>query len=194
MKVRKIYKIGFFVLLLAIFIAVIGIASYVISFSKGVKLPQKKDCIVIFGASVIPGGKASPALFDRTKTAFNLYKKNLATCIILSGSQSSYGAHEVDVMRRLLLKWGMPIDKLEFDFDAKNTLATLKNLNKQKSYIFVSNDFHLARINLFAKYLGIKDYSLYPSEYTLGYPKQNWFWYIREMLAIIYYIPKLFMQ
>ncbi len=151
------------------------------------------DCIVVFGAAVWPGDfgpVASHALKDRTLGAVELYKKGLANCIVLSGAESVYGAHEVDIMTDILLENDIPLDIVELDREGVNTLATIENLDKNRSYIFVSNDFHLARINLLAKRTGLSenDFSLYPAKYiTAGRYQREWYFTLREVVAIWYY-------
>ncbi len=152
-----------------------------------VQATEPKDCVVVFGASVAPGAKPSRALYDRTKSAAEIYKSTLTKCVVLSGAPSVYGAHEVDVMREIMLKEGVEIGDLIFDFDALNTKQTIKNLDKSKSYILVSNDFHLARINMLANRAGLQDFSLHASTYNKGRPQNELYWVVREMVAVIYY-------
>jgi len=155
------------------------------------------DCVVVFGAAVWPGyfgPVASDALADRTLAAAELYKKDLTKdCIILSGADSVYGAHEVDVMTDLLLAEGVPERIIELDREGVNTLATIENLRKDRSYILVSNDFHLARIGLLAQRAGLQagpegGFTLHAAEYISGgrYSKEYYF-ISREAVALWYY-------
>ena len=158
------------------------------------------DCIVVFGAAVWPGyygPVASHALADRTVSAVSLYKQGLARCVVLSGADSIYGAHEVDIMTDIMLKEGVPEGAIELDREGVNTLATISNLDKSRSYILVSNDFHLARIGLLAQRegLGREGFTLHKAQYGAGsgldgsaarYSREPFFIF-REMGALWYY-------
>jgi len=145
------------------------------------------DCAVVFGASVLPHGKPSNALIDRVSSAVVLYKAHRVSCIVLSGAPSAYDAHEVDVMRDIALSGGVPLDDLYFDHKGFNTRQTILNLDKEKTYIMVSNDFHLARIALFARQAQLKDWGLYASAYKVGRYHSQIFLVFRETLALLYY-------
>lgn len=147
----------------------------------------KKDCAVVFGAAVWGVDTPSHALRDRTMSAVELHNNNYVSCIVLSGGESTFGAHEVAVMQQIVLDNSVPNDALLLDHDGYNTRATIANLDPSFSYIIVSNDFHLARINLFAKRFDLKDYSLHASEYLSGRYKKEPRFFLREMIAIPYY-------
>jgi len=146
-----------------------------------------KDCAVVFGAAVWGVDTPSHALYDRTMSAVELYHDNIIECIVLSGGASTYGAHEVAVMQQVVLDNDVPNDTLLLDHDGYNTRATVKNLDPTLSYVLVSNDFHLARINLFAKRFDLPDYSLHSSTYLNGRYKKEPQFFFREMIAIPYY-------
>lgn len=176
-------------LLWSIFIAAFIIASIAIMilFYYNDQALDEKDCAVIFGAAVWGVDTPSHALQDRTMSAAELYHNGLINCIVLSGGESTYGAHEVAVMQATLLEDGIPNDIFILDHDGYNTRATVRNLDPDLSYILVSNDFHLARINLFAKRFSLPDYSLHASEYLNGRYKKEPQFFFREMIAIPYY-------
>ncbi len=150
----------------------------------------ERDCAVVFGAAVWPGYYGpvpSDALTDRTLASAELYKKGLVDCIILSGADSIYGAHEVDIMTDLLLDAQVPIDIIKLDRYGLDTRSTIENLDKGKSYILISNDFHLARIDFFAQYLGL-EFDTHSAEYRSGgrYTREHHF-VAREVVAFWYY-------
>ncbi len=185
-KVVRIFTAGVAAFLAVLIFAAALLMSHITSFYDETAT-SKKDCIVVFGAAVAPGAKPSRALYDRTMSAAELYESRLSDCVILSGAPSVYGAHEVDVMRDIMIANGARLADINFDFDGTNTIQTINNLDKDRSYVFVSNDFHLARINLLAKRAGIKDFSLHASHYNKGRPKKETYWLLREMVAVIYY-------
>ena len=154
---------------------------------------SQADCAVVFGAAVWPGyygPVASDALADRTLSAASLYDRGLVDCIILSGADSIYGAHEVDIMTDLLIERDVEVEDLVLDRDGVNTLSTIQHLGTDRSYILVSNDFHLARIGLLAKRANLDEhgFTLHAAEYSSGgrYAKEPYF-VAREGVALVYY-------
>ncbi len=194
-KVIRVLRVGVVSLVLLVLLTLMYIFSF---YSHTATKPA--DCIVVFGAAVWPGyygPVASHALADRTVSAASLYKQGLANCIVLSGADSIYGAHEVDIMTDILLKEGVPESAIELDREGANTLATIEHLDKSRSYILVSNDFHLARIGLLAQRegLGREGFTLHKAEYGAGsgldgsaarYSREPFF-ILREMGALWYY-------
>lgn len=163
-----------------------GTLMYVYSFS-GTTFDGEADCAVVFGAAVWPGGLPSNALSDRTRSAIALYNGGNVACIVLSGAPSAYGAHEVDVMHTIVRGEGIPDEDIRLDYDGFNTLQTIQNLKSGTSYVFVSNDFHLARIQLLAKQLGVEEYALYASIYQSGRYASELRLAAREVGAFWYY-------
>ncbi len=182
---KRFIKIFIYLFISIILILVIDISYIVYHYND--TATNHADCAVIFGAAVWKDDIPSHALYDRTMEAGKLYKNNLVSCIIMSGGPSKYGAHEVDVMQKILLQEHIPKEVLVKDLNGLNTLATLNSLEKSKSYILVSNDFHLARINVLAKRLGLKKISTDKAFYYHGrYVKEPYF-VLREIVGIIYY-------
>lgn len=188
MWVRKIlFWCGAAVFVVGVF--VVGTISYIYTTANNFAsaVSSKADCAVVFGAAVYPGGVASGALYERTYTAVQLYKNGSVTCLVLSGADSAYNAHEVDVMRDIALANEVPPEVLEFDHDGQNTRTTLMHLNPERSYVLVSNDFHLPRINLLAQKVGLKKYTLMPSVYLNGRYTRETSFVFREAVALWYY-------
>lgn len=165
----------------------LGTIAYVQSFSAPLPKTFHADCAVVFGAAVYPGGRASPALRERTETAVDLFNTGVVDCLVLSGADSAYSAHEVDVMRDVALARGVPLEHMEFHHEGINTRATIEHLSADRSYALVSNDFHLARINVLAQQAGLEQYVLVPSIYSEGRYTREWLFVFREALALWYY-------
>ena len=150
----------------------------------------KKDCAVVFGAAVWKDDIPSHALFDRTISAINLYKNNNVECLIFSGGNSRYGSHESDVMEKIAINEGVLAKDIFIDYEGNNTLRTLYNIKERfpsNSFVFVSNDFHLARINLIARKLKITEFSLHAAKYNNGRYIKNSYFFWREFLGVLYY-------
>jgi uncharacterized SAM-binding protein YcdF (DUF218 family) len=105
--------------------------------------------IVVFGARAYPDGSPSQALADRMVHGVRLYHQKVAPTLILSGAPD-----EVPTMKRLALKWRVPEEAIVCDPEGVNSYATLANL-KVRSVVAVSHYYHLARIKLTARRMGI---------------------------------------
>ncbi len=185
-KVQSPIKIIFGVILLfcALF-ALTGIYITLYSYGSGDK---RSDCAVVFGSALNTDATPSQALRDRVKTGYELYSSGFVKCIIVTGADSEYGKHEADVMKEMLMELSVPKEDIVTDYGGKNTCSSLRNLSKDKNYVFVSNDFHLARINLLAKKMGLKNYSLLPSKYYEGVYVKTPYFFSREIIAFWYYM------
>lgn len=172
---------------------VFAVSAGLVAYFWNATTTEEKDCAVVFGAAVWRDNIPSHALFDRTKTAIALYKNNQVECIVLSGGPSRYGEHETEVMRQLAHEYyGVDVEDLVLDHNGINTLATIRNLDKSRSYIFVSNDFHLARITLMAHMNGIADFALMRATYHEGSYARLPRFVAHEIVGIVYYVTGLY--
>lgn len=145
------------------------------------------DCGVIFGAAVWKDDQPSHALYDRTMAGIALVKNQQVDCLVLSGGPSTYGAHEVTVMQNLLAKNKVNEIQIITDYDGINTLQTIRNLDPSRSYVMISNDFHLARIRLLAWREGLNYFTVHAAAYDQGrYHKESYF-VLREIAGLAYY-------
>ena len=189
--VKSLYKKTIWLVIMSIVVFLLTLL-HIFSFYSH-KTLETRGCAVVFGAAVWPthfGPVASHALSDRTLTAASLYKSGLVDCIVLSGADSIYGAHEVDIMTDLLIDADIPENIIELDRIGLDTRATIEHLDKSRSYVLISNDFHLARIGLFAQRRGLNDtgFSLHSASYISGgrYTKEPYFVF-RDAVAFWYY-------
>jgi len=160
---------------------------YIVSFTSQEGTKQF-DCAVVFGAAVWPGGNPSHALADRTYAAIEAYENNQVHCLVFSGADSAYGKHEVDVMLDIVYEENVALEDIELDYEGVNTKRTIENLQKGRSYLLVSNDFHLARISLLARQIGLEDFAVHRSVYRLGRYSREPFFVMREVVAFWYYV------
>lgn len=149
-----------------------------------------KDCAVVFGAAVWRDDIPSHALFDRTMSGINLYRDKHVKCLIFSGGKSKYGSHEVDVMKKTALKFSIPESDIFLDYEGNSTIETVRNMRQnfaEKSLVFVSNDFHLARIKLLANRLGINDFAIHSAKYNKGRYFKDYYFFFREIVGVAFY-------
>jgi uncharacterized SAM-binding protein YcdF (DUF218 family) len=151
---------------------------------------QKADAIIVMGAAI-----NTPALQNRTLEALKLYEQEMAPVMVLSGGRiNEKYISEATNMQRILQKNTNKTLNVILDENASNTYENIKNardkLPKAESVIVVSDKFHLARSVIMAKSLGFK--KVYYSAPDSGYFKfkELSFYYIREMAAMVSYVPK----
>ncbi len=159
----------------------------------------KAECAVVFGAALREDGTASQVLHDRVMAGVDLFQQGQVDCLVLSGGESEFGPHEVEVMSEIV---GQIVNNSEqqttnnkqqeerviLDFEGANTLATLQNLPANvESFVFVSSGFHLARIGMLAEKLGVEDFYLHPAAQPHGRYQNECYFSLREIVAVIFY-------
>ncbi len=142
-------------------------------------------CAVVFGAAVWKDDVPSHALNDRLQSAIKLYKEERVNCLIMTGGESTFGSHEVDVMTKVAVDAGIPTESISQDYLGENTLISVSNIDKEKPVVLVSNDFHLARIGLLAYQNGIKNYHLHKADYLKGEYRDDDYYYFREVAGVL---------
>lgn len=151
---------------------------------------SKSDAVIILGAAI-----NTPALYNRTLTGLKYYKEGKADALMLSGGRiSEEDISEAGYMRKVIRENIRPMPPVLLDDESHNTYENLQNskakLGEKKSVIIVSDEFHLARAVILAKRLGFSRVSWdapEPSYYTKGELGR---YYFREMVAMIWYLPK----
>ncbi|MBC7822145.1 MAG: YdcF family protein [Planctomycetaceae bacterium] len=119
------------------------------------------DVAVVLGARVFPDGRLSLALSDRLDTAAELFREGRVRFVLVSGATGVEGVNEAGAMRGYLLDAGLPEDRILFDPEGVNTLATARNsrrlMGEQRltSALIVSHYFHLARCKLLFEEQGL---------------------------------------
>jgi uncharacterized SAM-binding protein YcdF (DUF218 family) len=205
---KKLWKIIKWVLYVVVGVLLIDLA-VVVFFSVYRPPLQKADAIVVLGAAI-----NTPALYNRTMEGLKLFNKGYAGELVLSGGVDYTGSisEAVYMQNAIVAKWEnqttnphpIPLpegegDKTELptmilDENSHSTYENLQNtktkIGSDKSIIIVSDGFHLARAVLVAKRLGFKSVlwdSPSPSYYR---PTELAYYYMREVLAMIDYLPK----
>ncbi len=155
------------------------------------------DAAVVFGARVHEDGEASGALLDRTVTACELYRAGLVRKLVLSGGQGpDEPVSEPSVMRQIALDQGLPAEALIVDDGGGNTRATIHNLDAiarkhgLSTFLMVSHDYHLSRIQLMCRRSGFDVFTV-PARETVPWPGKPlavlregaaWLWYyVRDL-------------
>lgn len=83
------------------------------------------DCILVLGASVLPGGEPSPILRDRLDEGAQLYFAGVAPKIIVSGDNGDDSYNEVAAMKAYLVSQGVPSADVFCDHYGFNTYDSM---------------------------------------------------------------------
>ncbi len=185
-KIWKIYKytaIAAFSLLLLDLMGVMFFSLYRPSI-------KPVNAVVVLGAAI-----NTPALYNRSLEGLKIYEQGKAKVMVLSGGRiSNKDISEAGYMQKVILantKQPVPLILEEGSHTTYENLANTKQLlGSGKGIVVVSDEYHLARGVLMALREGF--YPVYWSSPKPAYYKQSElaFYYIREMAAILAYIPK----
>lgn len=186
-RFKKIFKISLFILG-AIFMVD---ALLVLGFAYAPANVNKADAVVVLGAAI-----KTKRIYYRALEGNRLYQEGSAPLIVLSGGYGEgRNISEAEYMQNVILA-NFPTSTAPIILES-NSHSTYENLINVKakvanlnSIIIVSDNYHLARSVLLAKALGYKKvYWSHPPEGH--YSKSETAYYLlREMAAMISYIPK----
>ena len=122
------------------------------------------DAIVVLGAAQY-NGCPSPILKARLDEALAAYNEGVAPVIVVTGGrQSGDQFTEAEASRDYLVHHGVPENNILLEIKAHNSWQSMQgaaNLLKDrglKRVLLVSDGFHLFRVKLMAKDLGLKPY------------------------------------
>lgn len=185
-KISKILKwlIRVFIILLILDV------SLVVGFALSSSHYKKADAIIVMGAAI-----NSPALYNRSLKGLELYEADYAPLVVLSGGRiSDKDISEATYMQRTMQSKAKKPLNLILDEKASNTFENIKNakdkLSNAKSIIIVTDKFHLARSVIMAKALGFEDVYWHAPKGEYYPQKELMYYYFREFVAILSYLPK----
>lgn len=148
------------------FLAAAAVTGWLLSFTAVLLWSKREDSrpsdvLVVLGAAQYDG-KPSPVLRARLDHAFGLWKKGLAPKVILTGGQGRGDTtSEAAVGRNYLSRLGVPADALMQEDEGRSSeesmaaVAELMRSQGLKSATFVSDPFHMLRVELLACRHGI---------------------------------------
>lgn len=114
---------------------------------------------ILLGATVGPGGAATPTLRRRAEKAAALYHAGTVSRIVASGGVGRFPPAEAEVARDLLLGLGVPPEAVIIEDRSHNTLENIafsKDLLPPGTpVVIVSDAWHLPRARLVARRLGL---------------------------------------
>lgn len=124
------------------------------------------DCILILGAGVREGGKATPMLEDRLVQGIELYNKGSSDRLLMSGDHGRKGYDEVNVMKQFAMDMGIASEHIFMDhagFSTYESLYRAGEIFKAGKIVIVTQEYHLYRALYIAGKLGLEAYGV-PSD------------------------------
>lgn len=116
------------------------------------------DCILVLGAGVKDDGSPSDMLYDRVKTACDLYAAGGGTPLLMSGDHTG-DYNEVGVMKALAVELGVPTEDIFLDHEGYSTYESLyraRYVFGAKKIVIITQEYHLHRALYIARELGME--------------------------------------
>jgi len=186
---KKIIKIIKWFVLAALAVLILDLA-IVLAFANWQPVLKKADAIVVLGAAI-----NSPALQNRSLKALELYEAGMAPLLVLSGGRiSDQDISEATYMERVIQKNTAKPLNLILEENSHTTFENLENskarLPNVESIIIVTDKYHIARAVLTAKRAGFGTVNWSASEPYYHQIGDEIYYYLREVLAMLAYVPK----
>lgn len=189
---KKLY-LSFSIILILLSICYLSIAVLVKKTGE-VNTPEQAELVLVLGARAYVNNELNPCLVSRVKKAVNLYKKNYASKLLMSGGVDKEDKiNEAKTMRDLAIKLGVPKQDILIESQSTSTYENLlysKRILKKhniNNIIIVTEPFHSLRASLVAKKQGINAISS-PTQTSVcakkGYLSR---FFLKEPLAIMIY-------
>lgn len=179
------------VLVIAIGVVFVVDAGFLLFMANWQPEVGKSDAVIVLGAAI-----NTPALINRTLVGLNIYQSGKADKMILSGGKiAASDISEAAFMEKVIIRnTADPINYVIED-QSRTTYENIKYSkaklgDDQKSITIVSDKFHIARAFLLAKRAGFKTvYWKSPNPEYFSREDLDYY-YLREFVALIDYIPK----
>jgi SanA protein len=129
------------------------------TFDNLAEVPYNKVALVLGTSKYLVGGGHNPYFMNRINAATELYNNGKVDYILVSGDNATVQYNEPRLMRRALIKAGIPASAIYMDFAGFRTLDSVVRAREvfgQASYTVVSQKFHNERAIFIAHRFGIK--------------------------------------
>ncbi len=195
-KKKLLLALGVSVFLLSCVLALIVYAQVVIykyndHIITNIDELQQDNYTVVFGGGMISPGVQSLHQKERVETGVTLYKKGIASHLLMSGDDGTYKVNEVPFMKAQAVYSGVPVYEISVDGKGFRTIETCKRLateQKQKKVIAISQQYHLTRIAYLCDFYNVEVIGV-PAELVL---KQEKVVSIREIFARVKAVLEVF--
>ena len=142
------------------------------------------EVALVLGASAYTDGTPTPTLADRLSAGAALYRDGRVGRVIVSGKAGHGFVDQVEVMRRELVRLGVP-DRVIFTdragFDTWDSMVRARKVYEVRSAIVVTQGWHMPRALWLAKRAGLQAHGLVADRSTT--PRQRRGWGLREIFA-----------
>jgi uncharacterized SAM-binding protein YcdF (DUF218 family) len=126
---------------------------------------RRSDTIVVLGAAQYDG-RPSPVLKARLDHAISLYERGVAPMLIMTGGRAPGDTvSEAVVGRRYAIRAGVPPAAILTENSGMTTLESMRAVSRlmrsheMQTAVLVSDPFHMLRLKLLARRMGIRGYT-----------------------------------
>lgn len=151
-----------------------------------------RSLIVVFGAAVWPGGRASPTLERRTRYALAAAIADTHASLFLSGGVGLHPPSEACVMASLIGN-ALPNGRLQLDEHSRDTLQTVRaaaafaRADGFDRVVACTDRYHLPRVVMLFRLHGIRAAPLrFDPADLAALPRYRWRMALREVAALPY--------
>jgi SanA protein len=142
------------------------------------------EAALVLGASAYTDGTPTPTLADRLSAGAALYRDGRVDRVLVSGKRGHGFVDQVEVMRRELVRLGVP-DRVIFTdragFDTWDSMVRARKVYEVRSAIVVTQGWHMPRALWLAKRAGMEAHGLVADRSTTGRQRRGWG--LREVFA-----------
>ena len=160
---RRAFRLLLVAIVVAVAVWVASLVSVVLWARRDTARPAA--AIVVLGAAQYVG-HPSPVLRARLDHAVQLFRRGLAPRIIFTGGTGNGDTtSEAAVSRSYALRQGVPDTAILLESEGRNTseslraVAAIMHAHRMATAILVSDPFHMARLRIVARRLGIEAYT-----------------------------------
>ena len=154
---------------------------------------NESPAVIIFGAAVLPDEMPSPALARRIESAVRIAAPSPGAYFVVTGGRGRFPPSEAEVMRRELIRRGIPAAQILADERSRSTRESileaariLRSLPVIPRPIFVVTDtYHQWRCRVLLRLVGVRTLRAKLSSGFAANGFLQWsLYYLREALAI----------
>jgi SanA protein len=122
-------------------------------------VPRMRVALVLGTSERMAGGKRNPFFENRIATAAQLYKEGRVQVLLVSGDNRTHYYDEPAMMRRALLRLGIPSYAIWQDDGGTRTIDSIRRCRRvfgQTECVIVSQRFHNQRALFLARAVGLQ--------------------------------------
>jgi uncharacterized SAM-binding protein YcdF (DUF218 family) len=186
---RSVLRLGGYAVVVIVVLWLIALGAVITWGSRD--RAKTSDAIVVLGAAQY-WGKPSPVLRARLDHAIGLWRRGMAPRLVLTGGVGiGDTTSEAAVSRKYVIGQGVPDSAILLETTGRTTRESLRSvaamlqMSNQRKVILVSDPFHMLRLDILARRLGLVPYTsptrTSPISANTG---ETWRYYMNESLKI----------